>query len=159
VNFVQIFEKALQSGKTARTAGELDATNTITSPFLLQEVHRHLPILMCFITTNRGRSDSFSVRFKPSNSRAQSEVYETVRGNGSGERMLHIYMWKEDSKLFKDENFYDEVVVSHNNCGYDDSGKGKKMDVGDVDKGWLLSCSRETQVLQVCNQIMTVCLG
>lgn len=154
-----IFEKALRSEETARTVGEVDATNTITSPFVLQEVHRHFPVLMCFITTNRGRSDSFSVSFRENTRRGQSEVYETVRGNGSGGRMLHIYMWKEDSKLFIDDNCYDEVVVYHNNHGYDGSWNGKKLDAGEVDKGWVMTSSSETQVSQVCNQIIRVCLG
>lgn len=45
------------------------------------------------------------VRLETSNSRGQSQVYDTVRGGGSGGRMLHIFMFTGDSKLLKDERY------------------------------------------------------
>jgi len=99
---------------------------------------------MCFITTND--FSRFTVRFGPSNGHAPYEVYETIHGNGTGGRRLHIYMWTKDSKLFK-ENFYNEIVVYNN-------GNANELVPWEGEKGWIVQLDSEAQVLKVCNRLV-----
>jgi hypothetical protein len=93
---------------------DVPASTSNKSPVWLSNVHSHGAILMFFITYRFSRN-GFCVSFEPSNNHAACEEYNTVCGDGSGGSRLHIYMWTEDSKLFKDENFYNEAAVYHDN--------------------------------------------
>jgi len=98
---------------------------------------------MCFIT-NKGSSNAFGVRFEPSNHVAQYVEYKTFSGGGSSGRMLHMYMWTKDSKLFQNEAMYTKVVAYH-------IGSGNEVD---GEKGWIVTLASESQVLEVCKLIM-----
>jgi hypothetical protein len=124
---------------------DVPGTTTEIAPVRLRTFHTYNAILICFITTND--SSRFTVKFEPSNGRAQYEVYETVHGNGTGGRRLHIYMWTKDSKLFKDENFYNEIVVYNN-------GNANELVPWEGEKGWIVQLDSETQVLELCHRMV-----
>ena len=135
VKFVQEFEKFMLNSFHDVTALEVPATTTATSPLLLKNVHSHTAILMCFLTTDNGPSrecSKFKVRFEACNSRVQSEVFETSSGDGGGRLVLHMYMWTQDWKLFRDEDdLYNNVAIY----------KEGKFDAEAGERGWILTFS------------------
>jgi len=124
------------------TVLDVPLTATSRSPMLLNNVQSHSAILMCFITQGIG----FRIKFKPSHIHARDELYETVHENPSGGRILQICLWTEDSKLFKDESFYNQVAVHKINC----AGRNEM----DAEKGWIVTFASKTQALEVCKQVM-----
>jgi len=140
--YVMEFEKLLNSFHDV-TVVEVPATTTATSPLLVKNVHSHTAILMCFLTTDNG--NSFKVKFEACNSGAQSREFKTALGNGKGGLRLHMYMWRQDWKLFKDEDdLYKNVGIY----------KEGKFDVEAGERGWILAFSSENQVLNVCKEII-----
>jgi Leucine-rich repeat (LRR) protein len=137
---------------------DVPASTSNKSPVWLSNVHSHGAILMFFITYRFSRN-GFCVSFEPSNNHAACEEYNTVCGDGSGGSRLHIYMWTEDSKLFKDENFYNEAAVYHDNLY---SVGNKKPAIchdniyykSDGERGWIVTFATKTQAFDVCKQIM-----
>lgn len=127
------------------TVPDVPLTATSRSPVLLSNIHSHSAILMCFITRGHG-GIRFRVKFKAGHGHARDELYDTVTDNPSGGRILQICLWTEDSKLFKDENLYDQVSVYKINCPHP-----TEMD---AEKGWIVTLSSKTQALEVCKQII-----
>jgi hypothetical protein len=148
VKFVQEFEKFMLNSFHDVTVLEVPVTTTATSPMLLKNVHSHPAILMCFLTTDKGHStenNEFKVRFEACNSGALSREFETARGDRKGGLLLHMYMWRQDWKLFKDEDdLYKNVAIY----------KEGKFDVEAGERGWILAFSSENQVLNVCKEII-----
>jgi len=163
VKFVQNFENVLQlilSSFPNLIVLDVPATTTHASPVWLKNVHSHSAIFMCFITYRFSRN-GFHVSYESSNNHAPCEEYNTVCGDGSAGRLLHMLMWTEDSKLFKDENFYNEVAVYHDNLY---STGNKKLAIyhdniyyrRDGEKGWIVTLTSKTQAVELCSQIMFI---
>lgn len=119
------------------------ATTTVRSPARLNNVLLYEAVIMCFIT-NKDSSNAFRVRFEPINHLAQHVEYTTFSEGESSGRMLHMYMWTKDSKLFQNEAMYTEVVAYH-------IGSGNEVD---GEKGWIVTLDSKSQVLEVCKLIM-----
>lgn len=129
------------------TVVDVPVTATSRSPVLLSNVQSHTAILMCFITHGHG-GIRFRVKFKPGHGHARDELYDTVTDNPSGRRILQLCLWTEDSKLFKDENLYDQVYVYKINCP-------DPTEIMDAEtKGWIVTLASKTQALEVCKQVI-----
>jgi Leucine-rich repeat (LRR) protein len=124
------------------TVLDVSVKTTVKTPVILNNVLSHSAILMCFLT-DRVSGNGFRVCFEPSNNRAIYKEYKTFCEHDSQGRMLHMYMWTEDSKLFKDENLHNKVEVYGN-------GSGNELE----EKGWIVALASKSQVLEVCKQIM-----
>jgi len=123
-------------------------------PQRLYNFHSHSAILMFLVTDNvKWR---FCVRFTPAISHDESSLeYSVVTGNRGG-RGVHVFMWTEESRLFKEYRVYSDIKVSlslsllaEERIWVANSGNN----VEEV-RGWIVMVDKKTDVSQVCRDLI-----
>jgi hypothetical protein len=122
----------------------------------LYNFHSHSAILMFLVTDNvKWR---FCVRFTPAISHDESslEYSSLTRGRGRGGRGVHVFMWTEESRLFKEYRVYSDIKVSlslsllaEERIWVANSGNN----VEEV-RGWIVMVDKKTDVSQVCRDLI-----
>lgn len=126
------------------------ATTTAGFHVKVDNFRSHGAILMCFVTS--GVSPGlFRVRFEASNYGGPTEEYTNLRGRGGGGKCVHVFMWTEDSHLFRDSKDYSDIDVY---CSHVDASE---LDATHVERGWMVLVDKDTDFSRVCKEfIVTV---
>jgi len=96
-------------------------------------------------TTSHKSCIQFLFRFEASNDEGPAEEYEFVAGYSFGVEQnlhLHVFMWTEESNLLRDYKGCTKIRVSCN------------LKPGAVKRGWIMMVDKNTQVSQVCREII-----
>lgn len=130
----------------------------------IENIQSHSAIFMSFITYHVCRAFEFRVTFRPSNYGESEVEYSSFHGNKGG-RSVHVFMWTEESHLFKEcmhSNIH--VYCSHEeeeqSCGTDgeeqsDCDEDGGKEIGSVvECGWLTMVDKGTDVSEVCKDFI-----
>jgi len=114
----------------------------------LDNFHSYSAIFMCFLTNNV--KSCFRVTFTPANSHDQQSSLEyssfTPNRGGSG---LHVFMWTEESRLFKEYSVHRDIWVSL--LAEERIKRSNNVEEG---RGWIVMVDKKTDVSQVCRELI-----
>ena len=105
----------------------------------IENFHSYGAILICFIT------NTLRVKFYPESYDYQSPTQYTIHGEKESGRSLHIFMWTEDSILYKDYEQYTHIYLDCIDiCA-----------IKSVERGWLVMIDKKMNALKVCKEFVT----
>lgn len=128
----------------------------------LNNFRSHSAILICFVTNNV--KSHLRVTFTPAIRHNESSIeYSCFTGNGG----VHVFMWTEESCLFKEYSVYRKISVSFcrdkmteeasssNNVAEAETALLTR-DVSSVEKesGWMFMVDKKTDVLEACREFI-----
>jgi len=120
-------------------------------PWVLYNFHSHSAILMFLVTDNV--KWFFCVRFPPAISHEESIVeYSVVTGNIGG-RGVHVFMWTEESRLFKEYGVHRDIWVS---LLVEERIRSSSNNVEER-RGWIVMVDKKTDVSQVFRELIMAC--
>lgn len=122
----------------------------------------HSAILICFVTNNV--KSRFRVTFTPAIRHNESSMeYSCFTGNGG----VHVFMWTEESHLFKEYSVYRKINVSFSRHEMTEEASSSNnvaeaetalltRDVNRVEKerGWMFMVDKKTDVLEACREFI-----
>jgi hypothetical protein len=134
-------------------------------PQRLNNFHSHSAILMFLVTDNvKWR---FRVRFTPAYScpiytgHDESSLEYSSLTRGRGGRSVHVFMWTEESRLFKEYSVYSDINVSSLAEHRIWTARWTVMVDSDINatasigvRGWIVMVDKETDVSQVCRELI-----
>jgi hypothetical protein len=112
----------------------------------LNNFHSHSAILMFLVTDNV--KTPLCVRFTPAISHEESPVeYSVMPGNRRG-RGVHVFMWTEESRLFKEYSVYSDINVLA------EQRTARWTWIETELRGWIVMVDKETDVSQLCRELI-----
>ena len=159
MKFVQIFDEGdiLQiTEKLNLKMHDIVFQGTRTSFYQrLENLDGHSAVLVCFIT-NDAKSQQFTVKFRPIGHGKSTLQYSTITGNRDG-RGVHVFMWTEGSRLFKECSVFSEffVALSHDSRHHVSLSQGfSSINVEERGHGWIIMVDKKLDASKVCKELL-----